>query len=145
MKTIPLTTLLVGLLSSEAAAIGASIGYTIRMDKNMKKAFDNLNSKLGNDALEPEIKDNYKEDEELTISIENVTSDISIAEVQLQEQKLALETIQSESTKQHTLEQPTLSNDLGEMKLYIQDIPASHESDKQQKRNHTLVKKINSK
>ena len=75
MKTIPLTTLLVGLLSSEAAAIGASIGYTIRMDKNMKKAFDNLNSKLGNDALEPEIKDNYKEVESIISELELCLAD----------------------------------------------------------------------
>lgn len=88
-----------------AGAVGAS-GYIAKRNRDHKKVFNNLNSKLGVNALEDEINYVYNEQQELTSLIEGITRDISLAEVQLKEQQRALEAIKLEAAEKRDKDDP---------------------------------------
>lgn len=73
----------------------SAIVYMIIRNKIYKKVFDNLNSKLGENAL-PELLDNsydsdYEKKEEFKTLLENKIRDISLATIQLKEKQEVLE------------------------------------------------------
>lgn len=84
-----------------AGMVGAG-GYMIKRNKDHKKVFNNLNSQLGENALEEvyeKFEGAYEEQQELTRLIETQIRDISLAEVQLQENKRCLDTFMTEEDK----------------------------------------------
>lgn len=81
--------------------IGAG-GYMIKRNKGHKKVFNNLNSQLGENALEEvyeKFEGAYEEQQELARLIETQIRDISLAEVQLQETKISLDSFMTEEDK----------------------------------------------
>jgi len=105
--------------------VGAS-GYMAKRNRDYKKAFNSLNSKLGDNALEDKIDDASNEQQELTSLIESITRDISVAEVQLKEQQRALETIKLETEEQKQdkeLEQAIPPYTIDEIRVYQQEPP----------------------
>lgn len=77
-------------------------GYMIKRNKDHMKVFNNLNSQLGENALEEVYKHfegAYEEQQKLTRLIETQIRDISLAEVQLQEIKRSLDTFMTEEDK----------------------------------------------
>lgn len=84
-----------------AGMVGAG-GYMIKRNKDHKKVFNNLNSQLGENALEEvyeKFEGAYEEQQELTRLIETQIRDISLFEVQLQENKRCLNTFMTEEDK----------------------------------------------
>ncbi len=83
----------------------------IKRNKNYKDAFNVLNHELGENALPDEIRDAYKEQQDINVKIEDKIREISIVGVQLQEQKRNLETFLTDrSQKEHTME-PSISKE----------------------------------
>lgn len=64
--------------------------YTSRKDKTCKKAFNNLNRKLKEEALPTTINDFSKEKKEINIQLNQKVNEISEIYIQLQEQKVTL-------------------------------------------------------
>lgn len=114
-----------------------------KRNKDYKKAFNSLNGKLGDNALEDKIDDAYNEQQELTSLIESITRDISIAEVELKEQQKALETIKIETTKQkkdnQELEPPILMPT--ELIFGQSEVSDEKQYDRTQESGPTLVKR----
>lgn len=100
-----ITTFLAGITSSSI--------YMLKRNSDYKKVFNNLNSKLGDDAL-PEKSDKtyksaYEEQQELVRLIETQIRDISLAEVQLQENKRYLETFIEKEQEKEEIKKSTFS------------------------------------
>ena len=92
----------------------------IKRNKDHKKVFNNLNSQLGENALEEVYKKfegAYEEQQELARLIETQIRDISLAEVQLQEIKRCLDSFTTEEDeKEDTQKQAktdSILNNLG--------------------------------
>lgn len=72
--------------------------YLIKRNKDKKNVFNNINKTLGDNSLPEKIKSAHDEERELKSLIEKEIREISLAEIQLIEQKEVLERITSEDT-----------------------------------------------
>ena len=81
------------------AGIVGTTGYMIKRNSDHKKVFDTFNFELGENSLEENYKrfeGAYEEEQELSLAIEKQIRDISLAEVQLQENKRNLDSFITE-------------------------------------------------
>lgn len=96
-----LTTLAVPFAPLVAGVVGGS-AYMLKRNSDYKKAFNNLNAQLGENALVEtyeKFEGAYEEQQELESLIASQIRDISAAEVQLQENKRYLDTFATEEEK----------------------------------------------
>ena len=87
----------------------------LKRNKDYKKVFNNINSQLGANALEEvyeKFEGAYEEQQELSKLIETQIRDISLAEVQLQENKRYVDFFITEETRQAVLHYPELHSSL---------------------------------
>lgn len=100
---VPLAPLVAGVVGSSA--------YMLKRNKDYKEVFNNLNAQLGENALaenlDKRFESAFEEQKEIESLIESQIRDISLVEVQLQENKRYLDThITEEENKKAILEQP---------------------------------------
>ena len=96
-----LTTLSVPFAPLVAGVVGGS-AYMLKRKSDYKKVFNNLNAQLGKNALVEtyeKFEGAYEEQQELESLIASKIRDISVAEVQLQENKRYLDTFTKEEEK----------------------------------------------
>lgn len=131
-------------------------GYMVKRHKDQLKAFNNLNSELGENALSEKIKEPYKEQQEIDAKIEDKLREISAVNSQLQEQKRTLELFTNNEEQEERELEPLISKDgkiVGSEIEYTQeDSPVFKDKDKftdtkLEEKKHSLVfrrKKSNS-
>lgn len=78
--------------------VGVS-GYMLKRNKDYINAFNNLNNELGENALPDKIKEAYQEQQDIDDKIKCKIREISIAKIQLQEQKRIIESFSTDSSK----------------------------------------------
>lgn len=74
-------------------------GYMLKRNKDYINAFNHLNNELGENALSDKIKNVYEEQQDIDAKIENKIREISMVEIQLQEQKRINEAFSTDSSK----------------------------------------------
>ena len=74
-------------------------GYMLKRNKDYINAFNHLNNELGENALPDKIKNAYEEQQDIDAKIENKIREISMVEIQLQEQKRINESFSTDSSK----------------------------------------------
>lgn len=93
--SVPIVPLVAGIVGGSA--------YILKRNKDQKKVFNNLNAQLGENSLEENLDKTYEsafeEQKEIEALLENQIRDISVAEVQLQENKRYLDTFTTEEEK----------------------------------------------
>lgn len=126
----PCSSLVRTLMLSVPLVTGAlgTCAYWIKRNKNRETALNNLNNKLGENALPKKVENAYEEEQNLKAMIERKINDISVVEVQLEETQRTLERITSEqANRQKTKSNEKTWNDLAyteeEIKLYMQESP----------------------
>ena len=79
-------------------------GYMLKRNKDYINAFNHLNNELSENALSDKIKNVYEEQQDIDAKIENKIREISMVEIQLQEQKRINESFSDSSKKEQTME-----------------------------------------
>lgn len=108
------TSLVVPFVPLIAGIVGGS-AYMLKRNSDYKKVFNNLNAQLGENALVEtyeKYEGAYEEQKELESLIANQIRDISIVEVQLQENKRYLDTFTPEEEKKEDKEEYERTNSI---------------------------------
>ena len=106
---------LISILTPLIVGVAGVSGYVVKRNKDYEKTFIILNSELGENALPEKIKEAYEEQQNIDAKIEGKMREISIAAIQLQEQKRIMKsftddsdekekTLESTVSKEHTIE-----------------------------------------
>jgi len=105
---IPLVPFVVGTIGGSA--------YMLKRNRDHKKAFNNLNAKLEENALEENLDNEYdssiEEHKKIKTLIENQIRNISLIEIQLQEIKRFLDTNTAEEEKKKDSEEQEITNSI---------------------------------
>lgn len=104
-------------LAPLAVGILGACGYRIKRNKDSEKAFDNLNSTLGENQLPKNTKDIHKETKEYKRIIEDKINHISDLKVKFQETKRNLETFMTEEEIARKKRSEILSKPLSDIKI----------------------------
>lgn len=91
--------------------VAGSSGYMVKRNKDCEKAFNMLNSELGENALPDKIKEAYEEKQDLDAKLESKLREISIILSQLQEQKKVLELFADDDNEIEKTLEPTVSEE----------------------------------
>ena len=83
----------------------------VKRNKDCEKAFNMLNSELGENALPDKIKEAYEEKQDLDAKLESKLREISIILSQLQEQKKVLELFADDDNEIEKTLEPTVSEE----------------------------------
>lgn len=107
-SAVPLAPLAIGVIGGSA--------YMLKRNSDYKKAFNNLNAQLGENALEENLdkrfEDAFEEQKEIESLLERQIRDISLTEVQLQETKRYLDTHVTEKEKKKDSEEHKRTNSI---------------------------------
>ncbi len=92
------------ILTTFAIGAGATIGYKAKINSEYMKAFNSINSTLGEDSLPETITDAYEEQHNIEVRIGSTIKEVAALLVNIQEAKRTLESLSSNSNEIEEIE-----------------------------------------
>lgn len=105
----PVSSSLLFILAPIIVGTAGSSVYMIKRNKDYEKTFNILNGELGENALPDKIKEAYEEQQDIDAKIANQMREISIVEIQLQEQKRIMESFADDGNEKIETLEPSVS------------------------------------